>query len=65
MSCRALPSAVAAGKMQLKVSTQVDIFSTSLIVSPSPTAAQMRALVFMLLPIPFRIHYGSVVHKLV
>lgn len=56
---------MAAGKMQLKVSTQVDVFSTSLNMSPSPTATQIRALAFMLLPVPFSIHYGSVVHKLV
>lgn len=61
MSFRALPSVVAAGEMQLKVSTQVDVFSTS----PSSTVAQVRALAVMLLPIPFSIHHGSVVHKLV
>lgn len=65
MSFRALPSVVAAGEMQLRVGTQVDVFSTSLNMSPSPTVAQVRTLEFMLLPIPFSIHYGSVVHKLV
>lgn len=59
-----LPSAAAAGEMQLKVSTEVEVFSMSPSMSPSPTVAQIRALVFMLLPIPFIIHYGFVVHKL-
>lgn len=63
MSFRVLPSVVAAGEMQLRVSAQVDVFSTSLNMSPSPTVAQIRALEFM--PIPFSIHDGSVVHKLV
>lgn len=63
MSFRALPSVVAAGEMHLKVSTQVDVFTMSLNMSPSPTAVQIRALVFMLLPIPFSIQHGNVVHK--
>lgn len=60
MSFRALPSVVAAGENQPKVSIQVDVFS----MSPSPTVAQIRTLEFMLLPISFSIHHESVVHSL-